>query len=416
MKKLCILLGILLCLGSLAAMPSAKSIFFADSYMLRSEGVEASYWNPARISRAKKTDLWFPALNSGISISNNALSLDTYNFFVSRDTLDTMDKEKLLKELKGKLALNTEASVSNFGFTSGFVAISSANHIYAKARAQEDILRLALYGNSQEQYTFTKASNSVDALAYTDLTLGLGGFRLPYLTKYIPEIRAGVSLSALAGIGNMETQKFDAIIENNTEEGLNLDLKAQARYGLSGAGFKSMLGLYSEVYPKLELGLTLDNIGGRIKWLGDKSEEQYSVKADSIYALNIEDDVFEENSESIDLDSYESKLPLEMRLAAKYSLKRAILSLDYVQGFEDSAITSSTGRLSAAVSFYPLKSLPLIFGISLPNSELPVKTSYGIAFQNRFQEFGIAVQSFDAIVPSSASKGIAFAITGRIFF
>ncbi|MDD3536418.1 MAG: DUF5723 family protein [Candidatus Cloacimonetes bacterium] len=417
MKKLYILLAILISLGLLNAMPSAKSIFFADSYMLRAAGVEANYWNPARINKAPGGELWLPALNTGVSISNNALSLHKYNYFVSRDTLHTKDKEKLLKGMRGKLALSAEASISTFGFTSGYVALSSANHLFAKVRAQEDILRLALYGNNKDEYRFGKEANGADGIAYSDITLGFGGFKLPYLDQYVPDIYIGASLSALAGIGSVETQKFDAIVSNNTESGLSVDLEAQARYATVGAGFKSMLGLYSEVYPNLELGFTLDNIGGSIKWMGDSSAEYYSVWADSIYALNVdEEDLFNEEQESRELDGFESKLPPEMRLAAKYSIANATFSLDYVQGFEHSALTSATGRISAAASYYPVQSLPLIFGISLPNSDLPLKTSYGIAYQGRSNEFGIAVQSFDAIIPCESSKGIAFALSMRFFF
>lgn len=417
MKKLFSIIAILFILGALQAMPSAKSIFFADSYMLRANGVEANYWNPARIDKDVDSGLWFPLLNTGISISNNALSLDKYNFFVSQDSLDTRDKEKLLKGMKGKLALNAEASISTFGYTSGFVAFSSANHLYAKARAQEDFLRLALYGNNKDEYRFGIGSNGVEALSYSDFTLGLGGFKIPYLDRYVPDIYVGASFSGLIGIGSVETQKFDAVLTNNTESGLSVDVEAQARYALMGAGFKSMLGMYSEVIPNLEIGFTLDNIGGKINWLGDSSEEYFSIKADSIYALDAEnEEIFEEEQESRPLKGFESKLSPEMRLAAKYSIANAIFSLDYVQGFEYSAITSTIPRISAAVSYSPIRSLAFIFGSSLPNSEMPLKTSYGIAYQSRFHEFGLALQSFDSIIPSESSKGIAFAMSARLFF
>ncbi|MDD4806635.1 MAG: hypothetical protein PHO35_07630, partial [Candidatus Cloacimonetes bacterium] len=142
MRKLILVLTVLSLTVSIAAMPSAKSIFYADSYMLRATGVEANYWNPARLQKGERTEYWLPGVNSAVAISNNALDLDTYNFFVSRDTLFSADKERLLRDVKGKLAVNGEASISIYGYTMSNAALSISSRVFAKAKAQEDILRL----------------------------------------------------------------------------------------------------------------------------------------------------------------------------------------------------------------------------------------------------------------------------------
>ena len=44
-------LAALLLASPLLAFNTGKSILFADSYMLRAQGVEAAYWNPANLVR-----------------------------------------------------------------------------------------------------------------------------------------------------------------------------------------------------------------------------------------------------------------------------------------------------------------------------------------------------------------------------
>ncbi len=72
MKRLALLtLFSLLLLTALSAFNTGKSVFFADSYMLRAKGVEAAYWNPANLQQKKGIDFWLPITNLGICINNN---------------------------------------------------------------------------------------------------------------------------------------------------------------------------------------------------------------------------------------------------------------------------------------------------------------------------------------------------------
>ncbi len=404
--------GILL----LSAMPTAKSILFADSYMLRSSGVEAAYWNPARLSENRHTDLWLPGLNSAVMVSNNALDLDTYNYFVSCDTLHVVDKERLLQDVKGMLSLASEGSASIFGFTMGNTALSASGRVYVKGHIAEDILRLALYGNTEDSYYFDKATVNASAMAYSDLSYSAGGFDLPFLPPSIPAIKAGFSVSALVGMSNLETRKFQASFSTDADSGTNVQQEMILRTSTYGLGYKVMLGLYSKVLPKLETGITLDNIAGRIRWLGDNEERYYHIAIDSLYASNIEEDFYEQTDEIIEIDSYSTSLPPELRLAAKYDLGFMDVSADWVQGFKESTVTRATGRLSCAAGFKPLPFLPLSFGISFPNSTLPLKTSYSIGISSRMQEFAIGIQSYNSIIPGYKSKGVSLATSMRFWF
>lgn len=416
MKKfLLITLLTLLCL-TLFAVPSAKSLFFADSYMLRANGVEALYWNPAKLAVQPHIDLWVPGLNSGIQISNNALDLDTYNYFVSQDTLSTQDKERILKNLDGSISVGASANLSVFGITMGNTALSSSAHMYGKGELSEDFLRLALYGNTEDEYNFSKSHNNASLISYTDFTYGAGDFKIPFIPEKFPQIKAGFSASFLAGIQSIDTQEFNLHFHSTLEEGANLDSEVLLRSGVGGIGFKGMLGMYSEITPNFEAGLTVDNIFGAINWNIANEVRRYTASADSVYITNIEEDLFHFSNDKEKTGSFTTKLGTEMRLAALYKHPIFTLSADWVQGFSESTVSSKVGRLSVGAGFLPVPYLPLSVGISLPNSSHPVKVSYGVGIKSKGNEFSLALQSFDSLVPGYKSKGISFGVATRIWF
>ncbi|HNV62196.1 MAG TPA: hypothetical protein PKN54_04525, partial [Candidatus Cloacimonas acidaminovorans] len=133
MKKLALLLLFcLLFLTALNAFNTGKSVFFADSYMLRAKGVEAAYWNPANLQQKKGIDFWIPIMNLGIGINNNSLDLDTYNYVVSRDTLNDIDKQKILNKIDGSLRSALEGNISIVGFAFDNMSLSSSLHLTGK--------------------------------------------------------------------------------------------------------------------------------------------------------------------------------------------------------------------------------------------------------------------------------------------
>jgi hypothetical protein len=416
MKKIILLTLLALLCFSLFAVPTAKSLFFADSYMLRANGVEALYWNPAKLAIHQHIDLWLPALNSGIQISNNSLDLDTYNYFVTQDTLSTQDKELILNKIDGSISVDGSASVSVFGITLGNTAISSSAHMYGKGELSKDFLLLAFYGNTEEEYVFTKANNNASLISYVDLTYGAGDFKIPFIPENYPQIKAGFAASLLAGVQSIDTQEFDLHFSSTMEEGANLHSEVLLRSGVGGMGFKGLLGMYSEITPWLEAGITVDNVLGAINWNIANEVRRFSASADSVYISNIEEDIVQTSNEKEKIGSFTTKLGTEMRLAALYKHPIVTVSADWVQGFSESTVSSKVGRLSLGAGFLPVPYLPVSVGISLPNSRHPVKVSYGVGIKSKGNEFNLALQSFDSLVPGYKSKGFSFGVATRIWF
>ena len=406
MKKLLLILLALVLLNCLFGVKTGKSIFYADSYMLRAQGVEAAYWNPALIKHDPHIDTWLPVLNTGVQVTNNSLDLDTYNKVVSDDYLDENEKADLLNKIKGSLVGEFSGNHSIGGFTLDNMAFSSSVSYMGKAAISKDYLDLLLEGNSDSMYVFNKDQNNLEALSYIDFTFGMGDLKLPLGDK-IPAIKAGFSGSILVGLANGYTEQFDGFLKS-TMDGITMHQDVTLRTGIGGMGFKSMLGFVSNPYKGLDVGLTLDNVFGVLKWSGKTEDKYYSFRADSVYVANVNDDFYTTTDTTLATDSYSQSLPPELRLAAMYTLDKLSVSADFVQGFKESAVTGSTGRMALGAMYKPFGFLKLHWGLGFGNSRYPWRISYGISANSSTAELGLGFQSFKSVFPGTKSKGIAF--------
>lgn len=410
MKKLTVILIFLLALLSLNAYSSTgRSMLFADSFMLRAQGCEANYWNPALLNRSYH-DIWLPFMNTGYYVSNNSLDLDTYNYIMDKGEISEDDKDKILGMIDDKLAVYAGSQISLFGFSAARYAISSSVHLDVQAAFSKQYLELLLRGNTEETYLFTKKQNNLAGLSYVDITYGMGDFKIPLGEKLAP-IRAGFSLSALAGVGSGHTARYSGAL-SSTFEGLSLNQDVLIRTGLGGYGFKSMLGLAWDPLQNLSTGITVDNVLGFLNWQGKCTDYGYLVDADSIYVTDLDEDLGDlltEDNTEVEIDPFKTKLPMELRMAAMYRLPQVSFSADYFSGLSKSEQFNTSGRLSFGVEFTEPKIMPIYLGYSMGNKNYPWRVSYGIGIRSKVLEFGIGMQSFKSIIPGYKSKGLAFA-------
>ena len=390
---------------------TSKSLLVADSYMLRAQGCDANYWNPALLNKETK-EIWFPILNLGAHFGNNSLYLDLYNYVMDREYLDEEDKEYILNAFKDNLALSIGGQIALFGFTTGNVALSSSVHLGAKASLDKTYLKLLLYGNGDgsEVYTFDNDATNLEGLGYADITVGVGDIRLP-LPESIPDIKFGFSVSALAGILNTTTNDFEGHLSSNLD-GFNYQQNVKQLAGAGGFGAKTLLGLYSQPIQNLTVGATLDNLVGFIRWGMVREELNVNVHVDSLYAMDLLGDI--DNLVGFDVqqektDPYTTRLPVEMRFAAKYGIPQASISADYIQGFGDSVQTSSQARFAIGAELRPIPLLSIFLGYGTPTRNYPWRTSLGVGLNLGLIEFGVGLQSIEQFYPGYTTKGVALA-------
>ncbi len=400
----------------LLAIKTGKSIFYADSYMLRARGVEAAYWNPANLIKSKYYDLWLPGVNMGIYAKNNALDLDTYNFIMGKEYLSDSDKQLLLDKMDGSLRGSLNGNISVLGYAFSNMSISSSISMMGKMSLSEQYLDILLHGNTEGEYLFDKTHNDLAALSFADITFGMGDINIPYLPEVIPPVRFGFSASLLAGLGSVHMEQYDGRISSSVDTGMSLYQDVNLRTAVGGAGFKGMIGMASNPIPGLEVGLTIDNIFGTIAWNMFTEDQKYHFEANNVYVSNLNDDFYTQTKDREETDSFSIELPPEIRMGALWTAKKVSLSADYTQAFKTSMVTSSVGKISMGARFLPVYFLPLHFGISLGNSQNPWLASYGISFKSETGEIGVAFQSYDSLIPGPTSKGVSIGSFIRIWY
>ncbi|HOV16652.1 MAG TPA: hypothetical protein PLF50_04060 [Candidatus Cloacimonadota bacterium] len=393
----------------LPSLQTATSLPFSGSYLMRAQGAEAVYWNPASLNSNYKNFV-IPVLNLTGGIFNNAFDLDTYNFFCSRDTLSEKDKARLLSKIDSNLRFKTDENIMLFGMTFGNLALASGTHIAAHGRFDKDYLRIILYGNEETDYFFTKEDNQVEGLVYQDITLGAGNWNIsPYFKlPVLPAIKVGASASILIGGAVAETDKFIGTLHSDFD-GMQLKQDVYLRTGILGIGTKALLGVKSEPLPNLSVGMSLDNIGGFIKWVGENKMYHYNVESDSVFAADLEEDFVTEVDSSWSIGNFTTKIPPELRLGAYYSFRKINVSADYVQGFKASQVTSPIGYFCFGAEFLPLPVLPLQIGYRPGNKDQPWSFSYGIGIRVKPVNLGIGIQSISSIIPGYKTRGVNFA-------
>lgn len=411
MKRILILLLIVLAvLPLLGRSFTGRPMMFAGSYMMRAHGSEANYWNPALLDFDRR-DFWWPLLDTGVLMSNNTFDLDFYNRIMETGQITEADKDLLIKKMDGSLRLNMLTQASLLGFNLGGVALSSSLHLYNRAAFSENYLKLLLYGNAEEEYTFSDKHNNLASLSFADVTVGMGDFALPLPDKY-PRVKFGWSASFLLGLHELKTTKFDGVFRSDFD-GFYLNQDVVLRKGVGGFGFKGMVGFAGNVAENLEVGLTLDNILGNIQWVVGKEESHYQVVADSVYIADLENAYIVTKTEDIKIDPYSTRFPMELGLGALYDAKMVSLSADLKQGFGESPLTSKTPALSLGAEFKQLDFLPIRIGFSTGNSIAPWRVSYALGLRVKPVELSLGMQSIQSVFPGYKTKGLSFGLSFR---
>jgi len=80
-----------------------------------------------------------------------------------------------------------------------------------------------------------------------------------------------------------------------------------------------------------------------------------------------------------------------------------------VQGTDESILTSKVGRVSFGAELLPIPILPVHLGFSPGSSNYPWRVSYGFGLRIKPVEFGLGLQSFESVLPSYNTKGLALA-------
>jgi len=415
---------------SATTIETAKSLALGDAFITKASGYAAVNWNPANLG-ANYNPLSFNLFHVSIDASNNSFSLDYYNSLMGK-YLDDDDKEDLLQripddQLQFKSGLGTQLplfsfSIGHFGFTPQVVIGMSTG-------LSKRLLEFVVEDIEFTEYNFSDTDG--EAVAFGEVKIGYGQ-KLPLenlLPPHIPPIYGGISLGYMLGIGYAKVTDMESSFINSID-GMQLDNSIKIRTAgynteeeelsvIAGSGMRLDIGFFSHITENIDVGVAIRNLFASIKWDDNCEEHVISIYSDS--SFNTVDLMDEVDSLIIDTDttytigSITQKIPVELHLGGSYKvMKNLNLYLDYVQGFKNSALTSSKPKFSLGCEYYPIAWLPIRAGIGL-GGEKPSHFSFGSGVELRNFEFSCSIRSYGSPIPIH-TKGTAIALESNIRF
>jgi len=371
----------------------------------------ASKYNPSFV-------LMIPYIHAGLY--NNLLSLDFWNELAPMDTITDQFKQKILTSIGEHYDLREYLTLSPFGISVGPVGISGRLVEALKVQIPRDLLKIGLYGIDFGTYDFRTFRG--EALLYQQSTVGFA------LREKVGDrkFHIGVSGSYIMGLAYMDFHSKTGYVRVDSTS-VEVRDTVEFRYSApsyifdmnnfsfgdilkpAGMGYTFTVGASYEITPKFTVGLTLENLVSSIHW---NSDSTFSGKAAiSSSSFDLEDLLRADSLKQIFSDTFETRrttfrtsLPLLLRISGRYDFHRLPFRFyfDLEQGFKNSALSSTTPRLSLA--FEANTFVPLFVGTTLGGGLKP-SLSLGTGFQLPFFFVNAGVSNVNGLF--SGAQGLS---------
>jgi len=330
--------------------------------------------------------IYLLGVNAGYS--QNWLSLKEIKDLETVDTLDDVDKQRLLNKLNGPFLLTTQTDLYAPLFTAGKFAFSLGAHVLGYVKFPKDMFSLLLYGDSLNRL-YDLSGLGTQMLAYGEVASAFTfPIRVPdFLGVYPDEGRTlwlGLSLAYLHGMYYVQledtrgqflvTTGVDALLDTARfwTAGIPQPGSGNAAFQLSpaGVGMTERISLATQIDPRFGLSLSLDNPYGWINWYRDVRSGyayfrldnfQLSDVTDPTRAGQIVDSLIQDTVVEQWGGTLVTRLPVTLRVGLRYKDPHTPLSafMDYTQGFAQTAWTSKTPQVGFGLEYLPVFFWPL---------------------------------------------------------
>ncbi len=424
MKRYTIIFIICLLTASMfASTSSPASALYSESYLQRSEGVNAMYWNPSRLFLNKESHGDMILLSTNGNFWNNTMDIDQYNKMVD-DTLSIETRREFIRSIDGN-RFSTKGSFHGIilAWSQGKDAYAVSTHAFANARISRQYFDLLFTGNELDKsYYFDRGLNDMDMIAYGDLSIAHGGYPLhDYIARIwdvdLPKIYGGFTISALFGGGFAEMKEFKGSFMADSTS-LSLDQLIRVRYGVGGVGLKGLVGItVEELVENLSLGFTIDNLPGFISWNSEVKEKYYHIHADNVDVSDMNSDTIENEESTKNGDAFTTNFPILFNLGANYTFdENSSVSFDWSQAVENSVVASDKPFISLAGEYIIAEMFPFRIGTAFDTEYDTYSVTYSIGYKNRKLEIDYALQSYEQIFPTESAKGTGYSLQLKFIY
>jgi hypothetical protein len=394
---------VLLATGSaLADGSSARSMAMGGAYSALASGIDAARYNPANLGLNGYQTKGFEIIGLGVDISNNSLSLDDYNTYTGA-VLTTSDKQDILGKIPDEgLRLVAQVEASAFGLAMGSWAVTSGVVGVADVNLSKDIMDLVLNGNSLGQTVSVTGSYS-DAVGYAQTAFSYG---LPIYQSGSRQVSVGGSVKYVRGLAVEQVIELEGGV-TTMATGFTGAGHMIARTATGGSGFGVDLGAAMRFNDTYTVGLNVKNILGSISWTNQTEEHGYAFDFDSSATDVLQSDYVVSSDYTKDIASFSTSLPTVMTLGLADNKGQLHWAIDWQQGFQRAAGSSTKPRIAAGVEWSKISVLPLRAGYATGGGR-GANFSIGTGLNLGGFYFDVATQTGGSISPSS-SRGLSVA-------
>ncbi len=358
-------------------------------------GVHSIFHHPSNL--ALSTTPSFDILHYvGVELGNTCISLSDYNHYAVLDTLYEDDKRELLEKFGNPFRLTGYVNSIPFGISIGNFGLAFRGFGGAYGTISKDILDLILNGNELGRI-YDVSDTRAEALAFAQASLAYA-FKLKDFTL-------GMSAGYLYGFyhAGCEDHRGKFISDSSYLEAADT---IRYRYSQGGQGFSSSFSIGKELGYNTTISVGFENVISNVKWTKDA---KYGYSMLHTEKINFFDIIYGDEMDSTVCDTsyeyekdYQTTLPLIFRVGAKHNFERLPITLffDYEKGFSNTAISSTTPKISLLAQFRPIGFIPLRwffplrFGISTGNpAGVGINLGTGLSFSRIYLDVDYATWS-----------------------
>ncbi len=309
-------------------------------------GLEAVAYNPANLAFSEGMTVGLAA--AAADIRNNAFSLDRYNE-ITGQYLDSADKAQLLSDIpESGMKLDADVSASALGFQSGSFAISFSGLGAGQGNLDKDYFDLILNGNQLDQtIDFSNTWGEGYAVGSAAVSYGMVVRR-----GAGAQLSVGANARYLQGIYEMHVAEAYGSLSTSISE-IAGEAYVATESAQGGQGYGLDLGVALQTAGGWHFGLALDNVVATINWDRDVERREMRLDAADINLMNSDLDAAVSNADTTFAGTgYTTTLPRRARLGAARQFGSFLLAADYVQGFDDRGVTSTSPLVSTGMEWH----------------------------------------------------------------
>lgn len=380
-------------------MSNPRSVAMGGAYTALARGVDAPAWNPANLALKSTKKYDFNLISFGFGFHNNSFNKSHYDLY-NGSYLTEQDKQDILASIPAEgLRGNFDTEVQAFGLCFGNVALTASALGSSDFLLSKDIADLVLNGNQLDRVYEIGATDG-EGYGVSSVALSVG---IPVSQKFA----IGVSAKYLRGL--VYGKVVQASSASYTDiDGLHGSGRVVIDHALGGNGLGLDLGAAASLNSSWTLSLSLANAINSIKWSNETRRFTYTFTVDSLSVEKIEDadidSVYRDSDETVDIESFSSSLPPQLRIGLGRVGKRLSFAFDYEQGLKKGVGISTTPRVAFGTELRLIGFLPLRGGVAA-GGDRGLTTSAGFALD-------FSIFSWDFAV---ASRGGAFSGRGMTF-